>query len=51
MKCFECDSKCLTKYIFGEKDKNGYESVVAVRKDCINCEWTSHPTKIPEMIK
>jgi hypothetical protein len=44
MKCFECDSKCLTKYIFGEKDKNGFESVVAVRKDCINCEWTSHPT-------
>jgi hypothetical protein len=31
MKCFECDSKCLTKYIFGEKDKNGFESVVAVR--------------------
>ena len=50
MKCFECDSKCLTKYIFGEKDKNGFESVVAVRKDCINCEWTSHPTKIPEAI-
>ena len=51
MKCFECGSKCITKYIFGNKDKNGYESIVAVRKDCIDCDWHSYPTKIPETIR
>ena len=51
MKCFECGSKCITKYIFGNKDKNGYQSIVAVRKDCIDCDWHSYPTKIPETIR
>lgn len=51
MKCFECGAKCITKYIFGNKDKDGYESIVAVRKDCPVCDWHSYPTKIPEAIK
>jgi len=54
MKCFECGSKCLTVYL----NTNGRliisphpdEKVTAVRKDCMNCEWVSYPTKVPESI-
>jgi len=51
MNCFKCGSKCLTKYIFGKKDKDGFESCIAVRKDCVNCEWHSFPTQIPKTRK
>jgi len=54
MKCFECGSKCLTVYL----NANGRlivspshnEKIIAVRKDCMNCNWHSYPTKIPESI-
>ena len=50
MKCFECGSKCVTKYHFGNKDKYGLERVVAVNKVCHNCGWESFKTKLPEKI-
>ena len=50
MKCFKCESKCITNYIFGKKDKDGLESIVAVNKKCMNCKWESYPTKLPEKI-
>jgi hypothetical protein len=52
MKCFICGELCVTKYIFGEKDKDGFESIVAVQKMCRYeaCGWKSYPMKIPEPI-
>ena len=55
MKCFECGAKCLTVYL----NTNGRliisphpdEKVTAVRKDCMNCEWVSYPTKVPSPIR
>ena len=48
MNCFECGSKCVTKYHFGDKDKHGLERVIAVNKVCNACGWESFRTKVPE---
>ena len=46
MKCFECGSKCITKYI-----RQGDGRIDAVSKECTVCDWESYPTKIPETIR
>ena len=53
MKCFECGSKCETRYITGTDFYASIQSlgIVAVSKVCKNCGWESHPTKIPESIQ
>ena len=55
MKCFECGSKCLTVYLnAGGRlivSPSLNEQIIAVRKDCMNCDWHSYPTKIPETIR
>jgi len=50
MKCFKCESKCITEYIHKQVGKQN--KIVAVQKVCTNllCEWKSYPTKIPESI-
>ena len=46
MKCFECNARCLTVYNYNMcQDK-----IMSVAKECPECGWTSHPTKIPEPI-
>jgi hypothetical protein len=55
MKCYKCGSKCITVYL----NANGRlivspstnERIVAVRKDCIDCEWHSYPTKVPDKLQ
>ena len=46
MKCFECGSKCLTVYNYNLCQVK----VMSVQKECMNCDWISYPTKIPEKI-
>jgi len=46
MKCFECGSKCLTVYNWNAT----FSHIESVQKDCMNCEWQSYPTKVPEAI-
>jgi hypothetical protein len=52
MNCFKCGSKCLTSYglIDGRfvVEAMPGDNITAVRKDCMNCEWHSYPTKVPE---
>ena len=53
MNCFECGSKCLTVYITENRmiiNPSSNDKIIAVRKDCTNCEWHSYPTKLPEKI-
>jgi len=50
MKCFECGSDCITEYI-RDKQRFGYNPVVAVRKACVLCDWKSYPTRLPDKIK
>ena len=42
MNCFECGSKCVTKYHMK------LDRVVAVNKVCNACGWESFRTKVPE---
>jgi len=61
MNCFECGTICLTVYGI-EHTWTGLEGmtrwvvnpmlskITHVRKDCQDCGWTSHPTKIPESL-
>jgi hypothetical protein len=59
MICWECEKNCITVYLIRSgrwvvtpNEIDGVtEKILAVRKDCLNCEWTSHPTKIPEAIE
>jgi len=59
MICWECEKNCITVYLIqsgrwvvNPNEKDGVmEKILAVRKDCLNCDWTSHPTKIPEAIE
>jgi expansin (peptidoglycan-binding protein) len=61
MKCFECGHKCLTVYCIDTAtmgksyrwviSPNALDKIMMVRKDCMNCKWHSHPTKIPEAIE
>ena len=55
MKCFECGSKCLTVYLTGNNrlvvSPHLNDKIIAVRKDCMNCDWHSYPTKIPGPIR
>jgi hypothetical protein len=52
MKCFDCGSSCVTVYQV-EPDKvwlvvpHPNDKILAVRKECLNCEWYSYPTIIP----
>ena len=48
MNCFECGSKCITKYHHRNKDM--MDKVIAVNKVCLACGWESYPTKLPEKI-
>ena len=63
MKCFNCDSNCYTEYgVLIEGDDIAdtvvkfveipmvMDKVISVRKSCINCYWSSHPTKVPCVI-
>ena len=57
MNCFKCGSKCLTTYCVDTTNNNNWiispnalDKITAVRKDCMNCEWHSYPTKVPEKI-
>ena len=58
MICWECSMNCITEYriyVFCSLDRwvvtpNSEDKILAVRKACLNCEWTSHPTKIPESL-
>jgi len=47
MKCFACGANCVTEYIYHHRI---FSKIVAVQKNCTECEWHSHPTKIPESI-
>lgn len=51
MKCFECNSPCITVYLIESNrwvlTPNTKDKIIAVRKDCTNCEWNSYPTQIP----
>ena len=55
MKCYECGSKCLTVYLNARGrliiSPVHNEQIIAVRKDCMNCEWHSYPIKVPESIE
>lgn len=54
MKCFECGNKCLTVYITENRmiiNPSNNDKIIAVRKDCTNCEWHSYPVKLPEKIR
>jgi hypothetical protein len=46
MKCFKCNGRCVTEYLEDENFK-----IYAVRKACVECDWTSHITMIPEKIQ
>jgi hypothetical protein len=51
MRCFVCGAKCLTVYITQSRmiiSPNADDKIIAVRKDCTECEWHSYPTKVPE---
>ena len=50
MKCFKCGSKCLTNY-HERLDNNGVAKIVAVSKNCMNCDWSSYPTQIPSKLE
>ena len=52
MKCFECGGKCITAYLNADLQPIYFQDEVikAVRKNCIDCDWHSYPTKIPEPI-
>jgi hypothetical protein len=51
MICFECGSACITVY----QNSNGRwivspnhkDKIIAVRKDCLKCDWYSYPTILP----
>lgn len=48
MKCFECDSKCLTVYYCGGFHWTPGDKITHVGKACPNCGWESFRTKVPE---
>lgn len=54
MKCFECGSKCHTQYWYGDKlAHNCFDHTVRithVNKACMNCNWQSFKTKVPEKL-
>lgn len=53
MRCFECGEKCLTVYLTDRRiiiNPHPSDKIIAVRKDCMNCEWHSYPTKVPCVI-
>ena len=54
MICWACESNCLTVYLIKSGrwvvSPNDRDKILAIRKDCLNCDWTSHPTIIPEAI-
>jgi hypothetical protein len=49
--CFDCGSACITVYQTADgKWKAAPEptdKIIAVRKDCLKCDWYSYPTIIP----
>jgi len=47
MNCFKCGSKTETEYIYAW----GTLKIVAVQKQCVNCDWHSFPTQIPKTRK
>lgn len=50
MNCFECGSKCVTVYLVNERwvlSPMPLQTIKAVRKNCLSCEWHSYPTRIP----
>lgn len=49
MKCFKCGLKCQTNYQYNQ-EKTKIISVTKKCPDYLNCDWESHPTKIPEPI-
>ena len=49
MKCFECGSVCITQYWHNDKLTTTLR-ITHVNKACMNCDWQSFKTKIPEKI-
>jgi hypothetical protein len=51
MKCFECNSSCITVYLVARDQwviaPENNDKIIAVRKDCTACDWHSYPTQIP----
>jgi len=55
MICWECESNCITTYLVTDSkwvvSPEDGAKILGVRKDCLNCDWNSHPTMIPEVIE
>jgi len=54
MNCFKCGSKCLTNYLvhlIWTATPDREDKVSHVRKQCMNCEWSSFPTQMPKTRK
>ena len=49
MKCFECGRNCITQYWNGDKLTTTMH-ITHVNKACINCNWQSFKTKIPDKL-
>lgn len=51
MICFECGSSCVTVYLTKNQrwvvTPSANDKIIAVRKDCLTCDWHSYPTIIP----
>lgn len=52
MICFDCGSACITVYQIAPLNRwvvspHPNDKILAVRKDCLKCEWYSYPTIIP----
>ena len=54
MNCFECGSKCYTVYWIGDKEAHKFldttQRITHVNKACMNCDWQSFKTKVPEKL-
>lgn len=54
MKCFACGSNCITVYINARGrmiiSPAFNDTIIAVGKDCLACEWSSYPTKLPSKL-
>ena len=54
MKCFKCGSKCFTQYWIGDKLASSFihttRRITHVNKQCMNCDWQSFKTKVPQKI-
>ena len=55
MKCFVCNSPCPTAYlvrvVHWSLNPDVEDTITHVRKQCLACEWSSFPTKVPEKLQ